>query len=60
LSVPTNLSKKIALYFGLTAVAAVVMTIAFQMPVPGAGGAMLLALFDAAAIAAGVGYLYGR
>lgn len=55
-----DLSKKFALYLGLTAVAAVVVTISFQLTMPGAGGAILLALLVATGLAAGVGYLYGR
>ena len=55
-----DLSKKFALCFGATALAAVVVTIAFQMVIPGIGAAIALALLAATVLGAGFGFLYGR
>ncbi|MEM8643373.1 MAG: methyl-accepting chemotaxis protein [Pseudomonadota bacterium] len=60
LSDPMDLRKKCSLYFAATAFAAVVVTIAFQLLMPGAGGAILLAPLFATALGACFGYVFGR
>jgi len=55
-----DLRKKLSFCFALTAMASVIVTVACQMVMPGVGGAILLALFVAAGLAAGFGYLCGR
>ena len=55
-----DLRRKLSFFFALTAIASVIVTVAFQMVMPGVGGAILLALLVAAGLAAAFGYLCGR